>query len=49
MSTTNQDPFIAQVLVLHAVGYERINYLLCQGLYTANQDSPLNNERIKID
>jgi hypothetical protein len=44
MSTTNQDPFIAQISVLHTVGYERIKYLLCQELYTTNQDSPLNKE-----
>jgi hypothetical protein len=27
----------------------KIKYLLCQGLYTMNQDSPLNKEGIKID
>jgi len=26
---TNQDRFITQMLVLHAVGYEKIKYLLC--------------------
>jgi hypothetical protein len=36
MSITNQDPFIEQVLVLYAVGYKRMNNLLCQGLYTTN-------------
>jgi len=49
VSITNQDPFIAQVSVLHVVGYERIKYLLCQGLYTTNQDSPLKKKGINID
>jgi hypothetical protein len=42
MSTTNQDPFIAQVSVPHTIGYERIKNLLSQWLYTMNLDSPLN-------
>jgi hypothetical protein len=37
------------VSVLHVVGYERIKYLLCQGLYTTNQDSPLKKKGINID
>jgi hypothetical protein len=49
MSIKNQDPFILQVSILYVVGYERIKYLLCQGLYTMNQDLPLNKEGIKID
>jgi hypothetical protein len=49
MLITNQDAFIAQVLVLRAVGYGSINDSLCQGLHTMNQDSPLNMDDIKID
>jgi hypothetical protein len=49
MLTTNQDAFIAQVLVLHAVSYGRIKDLLCQGLHTMNQDSPLNMDDMKIN
>jgi hypothetical protein len=49
MSIKNQDPFILQVSILYVVGYEIIKYFLCQGLYTMNQDLPLNKEGIKID
>jgi hypothetical protein len=38
MSTTNQVPFIAQVPVNHTVGYEKIKYMLYQGLYITNLD-----------
>jgi hypothetical protein len=38
MSTTNQVPFIAQVSLYHSVGYERVKYLLYQGLYNTNLD-----------
>ena len=48
MSTTNQDPFIAHVLIIHTLVYERIKYLLCQGLYTTNLYSLLNKQGIKV-
>jgi hypothetical protein len=47
MFTTNRVPFIAQMSVIHTVGYERIMYLLCQRLYTMNLDSPLNKQGFK--
>jgi len=50
MSTTNRDYFIALVSIIHTVvGYKTIKYLLCQGLYTTNLDSPLNKQGFKID
>jgi hypothetical protein len=39
MVTTNQAPFIAQVLVIpYGLGYESAKYLLYQGLYNINLD-----------
>jgi len=39
MVTTNQAPFIAQVLVIsYGLGYESVKYLLYQGLYNINLD-----------
>jgi hypothetical protein len=50
MLTTNQVPFIAQVLIIpYGLGNESAKYLLYQGLYNINLDWPFNKQSIKSE